>query len=91
MSKKLLKMPASAAPGVLLGANTALAIAAGVAAVVGVSALHRRRVAAQSAASRGGANAQSVRVALLRMHVPQNFRCAPHSLLTWTQHRLPIE
>lgn len=88
MSKKLLKMPA-AAP-VLLGANTALAIAAGVAAVVGVSALHKRRAMAQarSAGSRGGHDdSQALRVGLLRVHVPQNFRCGLHgpglSLAGW--------
>lgn len=74
MSKKLLKVPVGAAPAVLLGANTALAVAAGVAAVVGVSALHRRRLAAQEAATARARGAPGVRVGLLRIHVPQNFR-----------------
>ncbi|KAG6612628.1 Cytidylyltransferase (predicted) [Phytophthora cinnamomi] len=73
MEKKLQlpKLPAGVAGGapVLSGASTALAVAAGIAAVVGVSALHRR-----VAAGRSPSGGPSVRVGLLRVHVPQNFR-----------------
>ncbi|KAG7400681.1 hypothetical protein PHYBOEH_004728 [Phytophthora boehmeriae] len=57
---------------VLSGASTALAVVAGVVAVVGASALHKR-VAARSVDGRKKPGL-SVRVGLLRMHVPQNFR-----------------
>lgn len=57
---------------VLSGASTALAVAAGVAAIVGVSALHKR--AASRSAESGKKVGPTVRVGLLRMHVPQNFR-----------------
>ncbi|KAK1936726.1 Phosphopantetheine adenylyltransferase 1 [Phytophthora citrophthora] len=57
--------------GVLSGASTALAIAAGVATVVGVTALRKRAVARADAQK---ANGPDVRVGLLRMYVPQNFR-----------------
>ncbi|KAL4114742.1 hypothetical protein PRIC2_014197 [Phytophthora ramorum] len=71
MEKKLqlLKLPPGVvSPPVLSGAGTALAIVAGVAAIMGVSALHKR------AAAVCDKNGPSVRVGLLRMHVPQNFR-----------------
>jgi hypothetical protein len=53
---------------VLSGTSTALAIVVGVAAVVGVSAFHKRR---SDMPKKTGSD---VRVGLLRMHVPQNFR-----------------
>ncbi|KAL4140499.1 hypothetical protein PRNP1_014783 [Phytophthora ramorum] len=71
MEKKLqlLKLPPGVvSPPVLSGAGTALAIVAGVAAIMGVSALHKR------AAAIFDKNGPSVRVGLLQMHVPQNFR-----------------
>ncbi|KAG7379696.1 hypothetical protein PHYPSEUDO_008262 [Phytophthora pseudosyringae] len=74
MEKKLQlpKLPPGVASApVLSGASTALAIAAGVAAVVGVSALHKRAAARADARKKDDAD---IRVGLLRMHVPQNFR-----------------
>ncbi|POM80951.1 Cytidylyltransferase (predicted) [Phytophthora palmivora] len=54
---------------VLSGASTAIAVVAGIAAVVGMSALRKR---AASRADTQKANGPDV--GLLRMHVPQNFR-----------------
>ncbi|KUF99775.1 Alcohol dehydrogenase 2 [Phytophthora nicotianae] len=56
---------------VLSGASTALAIAAGVMAVVGMSTLHKRAATRSDAHKKNGSD---IRVGLLRMHVPQNFR-----------------
>ncbi|KAL3669668.1 hypothetical protein V7S43_005051 [Phytophthora oleae] len=70
--EKRLQLPKVPPPvvGVLSGASTALAIAAGVATVVGVTALHKRAVARYDAQKKN----TDVRAGLLRMHVPQNFR-----------------
>ncbi|KAE9082829.1 hypothetical protein PF005_g16809 [Phytophthora fragariae] len=54
---------------VLSSASTALAVVAGIAAIVGVSALHKRAVSRSDAQKKSGPS-----VGLLRMHVPQNFR-----------------
>lgn len=76
MVKKLMKL--SSAPVIPLGASSVLAIAAGIAAVVGVSSLHKRRAerASTAAGSTGGdaSKATQVAVGLLSVHVPQNFR-----------------
>ncbi|KAF1780452.1 Rossmann-like alpha/beta/alpha sandwich fold [Phytophthora cactorum] len=56
---------------VLSGASTAFAIAAGVVAVVGMSTLRKRAASRADAHKKNGAD---IRVGLLRMHVPQNFR-----------------
>ncbi|TMW60284.1 hypothetical protein Poli38472_000326 [Pythium oligandrum] len=84
MSKKLMsKMGTGVTSAPMpLGASTVIAIAAGIAAVVGVSTLHKRRVGAQQnetdrengALTANGASNARVRVGLLRLHVPQNWR-----------------
>lgn len=74
MTKKLmlrLPVPAPSAP-VLMGSSTLLALAAGIVAVVGVSTLHKR--ALLTAAASSSSDSVQVRVGLLRVHVPQNFR-----------------
>ncbi|TYZ58469.1 hypothetical protein PybrP1_007987 [[Pythium] brassicae (nom. inval.)] len=77
MSRKVMKLSAVAgganAPVAPLGAASVLAVVAGVAAVVGASALHKRRAAAATAAA-AASDAAQVAVGLLRVHVPQNFR-----------------
>lgn len=75
MTKKLmlrLPVPAPSAP-VLMGSSTLLALAAGIVAVVGVSTLHKRAQLLSAGPSGSSENVQ-VRVGLLRVHVPQNFR-----------------
>lgn len=77
MTRKLMKLSAVAgsggAPAAPLGTGSLLALVAGVAAVVGASALHKRR--ALAATSSASASGSQVAVGLLRVHVPQNFRC----------------
>ncbi|RLN02897.1 hypothetical protein BBJ28_00014952 [Nothophytophthora sp. Chile5] len=75
MEKKLLlpKMPPGVVGGasVLTGTSTALAVVVGIAAVVGVSTLRKSVANRRNSRQAPGLN---VRVGLLRMHVPQNFR-----------------
>ena len=78
MVKKLMKLPGvgmNGSPVVPLGTSSVLAIVAGVAAVVGMSTLHKHRAAQSgSSGSNTGNTATQVAVGLLSVHVPQNFR-----------------
>ncbi|RLN95663.1 hypothetical protein BBJ28_00012713 [Nothophytophthora sp. Chile5] len=82
MDKKLQlpKLPPDVVGGasVLTGTSTALAVVAGIVAVVGVSTLRKSVANRRDSRQASGLN---VRVGLLRMHVPQNFRWSARYLV----------
>lgn len=85
MSKKLIsKVTMGGSAPVLTGTNSILAMAAGIIAVVGVSAFHKRRlqrdrvgqesITMKSPAIKNASPSSQVFVGLLCVHVPKNWR-----------------